>query len=171
MFLRTWHERGFSRANLAARVCVRAHAIPSGVDPTYLPGEARASLSDDELRLFRRLHFSPTPRGDDDDGLPAEHGNSSVSSPDPSVSSSVKTLSHESEMRTAPPSFVTGPKPIPFLSNSTFGGSRERKTHCKADTAAVAPVSSPGSQLSVSVGSHSDIIANPVFLLFFLNTR
>ena len=81
------------------------------------------SLSDDELCLFRLLRFSRTPRGDDE--LPAKHGNNSASSPEPSVSSSVKTLSQESEIRTAAPGFAASPKPILFLSNNTAGGSDE----------------------------------------------
>lgn len=118
------------------------------------------SLSDDELCLFR---FSRTPRGDDE--LPAMQGNNSASSPEPSVSSSVKTLSHESEIRTATPGFAASPKPNLLLSNNTFGGSEELKLHSDVGTA-VAPVSSIGSLVSVSVGSHSDIIVAQ-----FLNTH
>lgn len=123
--------------------------------PKQLPGEARVSLSDDELCLFRLLRFSRTPRGDDE--LPAKHGNNSASSPEPSVSSSVKTLSQESEIRTATPGFAASPKPNLPLSNNTFGEPVELKLHSEVGTA-VAPVSSVGSLVSVSVGSHSDII-------------
>lgn len=111
------------------------------------------SLSDDEFCLFRLLRFSRTHRGDDE--LPAKHGNNSASSPEPSVSSSVKTLSRESEIRTATPGFVEIPKPNLLLSNKTFGESEE--SPALVGTAA-APVSSIGSLVSDSVGSYSDII-------------
>ena len=133
--------------------CVGFHSHRS-----QLPGEDKVSLSDDELCLFRLLLFSRTPRGDDE--LPARHGNNSASSPEPSVSSSVKTLSQESEMRTATPGFAASPKPNLFLSNNTVGGSEEWKLHSEEGTA-VAPVSSAGSV--ASVGSHSDIIVAPPF--------
>lgn len=118
-----------------------------------LPGEARVSLSDDELCLFRLLRFSRPPRGDDE--VPAKHGSNSASSPDPSVSSSVKMLSRESEIRTATPGFANPPNPNLFLSNKTFRGSEE--WHSGTDCA-VASATNIGSLISVSVGSHSDII-------------
>lgn len=111
------------------------------------------SLSDDELCLFRLLSLSRSPSEGDE--LPAKHGNSSASSPEPSVSSSVKTLSHEFEIRTATPGFAARPKPVKFRSNNTFGRSIDPKLGVGSDTD-VATVSSTGSQ--VSVGSHSDII-------------
>lgn len=123
------------------------------------------SLSDDELCLFRLLRFSRAPRGDDEP--PAKHGNNNASSPEPSVSSSVKTLSQESEMRTAVPGFAASPRPIGFLSNNTFGGSAERKLDSSTHSA-VAPAVGTGSVLSVSVGSHSDIIVAQ--LLIHTNT-
>lgn len=123
--------------------------------PEHLPGEASVSLSDDELCLFRLLRFSRAPRGDAE--LPAMQGNSSASSPEPSVSSSVNTLSQEPEIRTATPGLDARPRPSLFRSNNTFGRSEELKLHSGV-VSAVAPAASIGSLLSVSVGSHSVII-------------
>lgn len=119
------------------------------------------SLSDDELCLFHLPRFSRAPRGDDE--LPAKHGNNSASSPEPSVSSSVKTLSLESQTRTAPPGFTESPKPSLLLSSTTCGGSEELKLRSGGGTS-VAPASDISSPVSVSVGSHSVIILTQFYI-------
>lgn len=119
------------------------------------PGEAR--LSDDELCLFLRVLFSLPVRGE---RFPAGPGNRSASSPDPSASSSVSTLSVESEILTAAPGFRESPSDGTgrVFSNNTAGTSDVRKF--------VSGVKSPPPfSGSPSVGSHSAIIADCGFIL------
>lgn len=113
-----------------------------------LPGEAKFSLSEDELFLFRLERLSLPPRGD---RFPAGLGNKSASSLDPSASSSVKTLSHESEIRTAPPGFKVNPSVHSVRSNNTDEPMGEGKLGFASDASAL-------SSSSFSFGSHSAII-------------
>lgn len=117
------------------------------------------SLSDEELCLLRLLHFSFTLRGDDEPAV--KHGKSSVSSPEPSVSSSVRTLSRESEIRTATPGVAVSPNTVRLLSNNAFAVSVDWKLDSGSDVN-IPPTFSQG---CVSVGSHSDIIV-PEYLYF-----